>query len=229
MWFSQHFGSQSSFFLKGAERPSNEIEVVSPDDAAVTESAGLTARHELHQPGGVSTWAMGWDIDRESDDLLTTDNVAIAGGDIPHTPWDALMWCREPLSHQAELGQGKLLQLIHSCHICDKCDGYCWVFFASEFTLCVAKISIGASHVKDKVVIAYTIMSARGKKKSTAPPKATTRRWRCRVDANSGKASGISYWIPIECSCKGTHFPRYHQRCALFNWRWGFLNCRWSV
>ena len=120
MWFSQHFGSLRSFFLKGAERPSNEIEVVGPDDAAVTEPTGLTARHELHQPWGVCTWAMGWNIYGESDDLLTTDNVSIAGRDIPHPPWDALMWCREPLSHLTELGQGKLFQLIHRvllfCH-----------------------------------------------------------------------------------------------------------------
>ena len=78
-------------FLKGAERPSNEIKVVGPDDAAVTEPTGLTARHELHQSGGVCTWAMGWNIYGEGDDLFATDNVAIAGGDIPHPPWDALM------------------------------------------------------------------------------------------------------------------------------------------
>ena len=78
-------------FLKGAERPSNEIEVVGSDDAAVTEPTGLTARHELHQPGGVCTWAMWWNIYGESDYLLTTDNVAIAGGDIPHPPRDALV------------------------------------------------------------------------------------------------------------------------------------------
>ena len=23
--------------------------------------------------------------------------------------------------------------------------------------------------------------------------------------------------LPIECDCKGTNIPRYHQRCALFN------------
>ena len=91
MWFSQHFGSLRSFFLKGAERPSNEIEVVGPDDAAVTEPTGLTARHELHQSGGVGSWAMGWNIYGESDYLLTTDNIAIAGTDIPHPPWDALV------------------------------------------------------------------------------------------------------------------------------------------
>ena len=78
-------------FLKGAERPSNEIEVVGSDDAAVTEPAGLTAIDELHQSGGVRTWAMGWNIYGEGDDLFATDNVAIAGGDIPHSPWDALV------------------------------------------------------------------------------------------------------------------------------------------
>ena len=89
--FLNILGRKARFFLKGAERPSNEIEVVGSDDAAVTEPTGLTARHELHQPGGVCTWAMWWNIYGESDYLLTTDNIAIAGTDIPHPPWDALM------------------------------------------------------------------------------------------------------------------------------------------
>ena len=118
--FLNILGRCARFFLKGAERPSNEIEVVGSDDAAVTEPACLTARHELHQSGGVGSWATGWNIYGESDYLLTTDNVAIAGGDIPHPPWDALMGCREPLGHLAELGQGKLFQFIHRvllfCH-----------------------------------------------------------------------------------------------------------------
>ena len=69
----------------------NEFKVVGSDDAAVTEPAGLTARHELHQSGGIGTGTVWWNIYGESDDLLTTDNVAIAGGDIPHPPRDALM------------------------------------------------------------------------------------------------------------------------------------------
>lgn len=61
--FLNILGRCARFFLKGAERPSNEIEVVGPNDAAVTEPAGLTAIDELHQSGGVRTWAMGWNID----------------------------------------------------------------------------------------------------------------------------------------------------------------------
>ena len=88
--FLNIFGRQARF-LKGAVRPSNEVEIVGSDDAAVTEPTGLTARHELHQPGGVGSWAVGWNIYGEGDDLLATDNIAIAGGDIPHPPRDALM------------------------------------------------------------------------------------------------------------------------------------------
>ena len=89
--FSTFWVAALVFFLKGAERSSNEIEVVGSDDAAVTEPTGLTARHELHQSGGVGSWATGWNIYGEGDDLFATDNIAIAGGYIPHPPRDALV------------------------------------------------------------------------------------------------------------------------------------------
>ena len=40
----------------------NEFKVVGSDDAAVTEPAGLTARHELHQSGGIGTGTVWWYI-----------------------------------------------------------------------------------------------------------------------------------------------------------------------
>lgn len=162
-------------------RPSNEVEVVCPDDAAVTEPAGLTARHELHQSGGVCTWAVGWNIYGEGDYLLTTDYVAIAGTDIPHTPWDALVRSRESLCHLTELGQGKLFQLFHSS------------FFSSEFTLfcckdsanraqwsllrllrcrlSYAKLSNGVSPVKDKNRYCVHYYVRKDKKEKHRSPK----------------------------------------------------------
>jgi len=61
-----------------------ESEVIGPQDAAVTEFAGLAAGGESDEAGA------GGDIDRESDTFLTTDHVAVGGSDIPDAPGYAL-------------------------------------------------------------------------------------------------------------------------------------------
>ena len=81
-----------------------QLVVVSTEDAAVTEATGLAAGGELYQSGGVGTGAVGRYIDTEGDDLLTTDNIAVVGGNVPHPPGDALMGSREPLGDTPELG-----------------------------------------------------------------------------------------------------------------------------
>lgn len=81
----------------------HQFVVVSPEDAAVTEAANLPAGSELHQSGWVGTWAGGRHIDTEGDALLTADDIAVVGGDVPHPPGDALLLAGEPLGDTAEL------------------------------------------------------------------------------------------------------------------------------
>jgi len=81
-----------------------QLVVVSPEDAAVTEAAGLATGRELYQSGGVGAGAVGRHIDTEGDDLLSTDDIAVFGGDVPHPPRDALMLTSEPLCDTPELG-----------------------------------------------------------------------------------------------------------------------------
>ena len=61
-------------------------EVVGLEDAAVSQAARLAAGGELHEAGRVGTWTV--DIDGEGDALLTTDAVAVGGGNVPHAPGD---------------------------------------------------------------------------------------------------------------------------------------------
>lgn len=65
-------------------------------DAAVAQTAGLTAGDELHQARGIGSGAI--DIDRQGDTLQPTDDVAIGGRDIPYAPRDAL---QHLLQHEA--------------------------------------------------------------------------------------------------------------------------------
>ena len=81
-----------------------QLVVVSPEDAAVTEAAGLATGGELYQSGGVGTGTVWRHIDTEGDDLLATDDVAVFGGNVPHPPGDALMLTSEPLGDTPELG-----------------------------------------------------------------------------------------------------------------------------
>ena len=68
-------------FGRGLHR---QAEVISAQDAAITEFARLAAGCELHEPG------TGGDIDGEGDAFLTTDHVTIACCYIPHAPGYAL-------------------------------------------------------------------------------------------------------------------------------------------
>ena len=97
----------------------------------------------------------------------------------------------------------------------------CFSLFIGFFFF-ATKISNGASPVKDKSRYCVQYYVRKRKKKSTAPPKATTRRWRCRADAIQTRHP-VYEGLPIECVCKGTKNPLYYQGCALFNWRCGFL------
>ena len=191
-------------------RPSNEVEVVCPDDAAVTEPAGLTARHELHQSGGVCTWAVGWNIYGEGDYLLTTDYVAIAGTDIPHAPWDALVRSRESLCHQAKLGQGKLFQLFHSS------------FFSSEFTLFCCKVKQWCFACQGQKSVLRALLCPQGqKRKAPLLQKATTKEVAvqvgCELELELWRAPDLYKVIPIKFGCKGTKNSRDYQGCAVFN------------
>ena len=82
----------------------DQLEVIGPEDAAVTDFSDLTAIHELDESGRESTGTVGRCAHAERDDLLSTDAVAIVGGYVPHLPRYALLLAREPLGHTPELG-----------------------------------------------------------------------------------------------------------------------------
>ena len=67
-----------------------QFELVGLKDTAVTKSAGLSAGGELHQSGGEGAGAVWRGIDGERDTLLTPDDIAIAGCDVPYLEWYAL-------------------------------------------------------------------------------------------------------------------------------------------
>lgn len=61
-----------------------QFEIVGLEDAAVTKAAGLSAGGELHQAGWEGAGAVWRGIDGERDTLLTPDDIAIAGCDVPY-------------------------------------------------------------------------------------------------------------------------------------------------
>lgn len=63
-----------------------QAEVISAQDATVTEFACLTAGGELHEPGACG------DIYGESDTLLATDHVTIACGYVPYSERYSLLY-----------------------------------------------------------------------------------------------------------------------------------------
>jgi len=84
-------------------------EVVGLKDAAIPKSAGLSALGEHHKPATLLR------IDGDGDALFPTDDIAIAGGNIPDAPRDAVIDHR-PLTidhfgdHLAALGDAAKLR-----------------------------------------------------------------------------------------------------------------------
>ena len=76
---SSHYSN--SFLLN------NQLKFIGAEDAAVAEAAGLTGGGEHHE---ASTESALVGIDGEGDAFLTTDAVAVGGGDIPDSPGDTL-------------------------------------------------------------------------------------------------------------------------------------------
>ena len=68
----------------------SQFELIGLKDTAVTKAAGLSAGGKLHQAGGEGTWAVWRGIDGKRDTLLTLDDIAIAGCDVPYFEWYAL-------------------------------------------------------------------------------------------------------------------------------------------
>ena len=67
----------------------HELEVVGLEDAAVAESARLSAGGELDESGGEGAWSV--DIDAECDALFSLDDITIRGSDVPDAPGYALL------------------------------------------------------------------------------------------------------------------------------------------
>lgn len=67
-----------------------QFELVGLKDTAVSKSAGLSAGGELNQSGWKGTGAVWRGVNGERDTLLTTDDIAIAGRDVPYFEWYAL-------------------------------------------------------------------------------------------------------------------------------------------
>lgn len=78
------------------------MKVVGAEDAAVAQAADLTGGGELDQTGREGTRTV--DIDGYGDTLLTTDDVAVGGGDIPDAPGDALVMRVKALGDAPEFG-----------------------------------------------------------------------------------------------------------------------------
>lgn len=74
---------------------------------------------------------------------------------------------------------------------------------------------------RTKIGIACIIMSARTKKKSTAPPKSYNKEVAvqvgCELELELWRAPDLYKVIPIKFGCKGTKNSRDYQGCALFN------------
>lgn len=66
----------------------DEFKVIGTEYATVTELPGLAATDKLHKAGGISTWAIKFDSQRDT--FLATDAVTIGGCDVPDSERDAL-------------------------------------------------------------------------------------------------------------------------------------------
>lgn len=67
----------------------HEFEVICLEDAAVAQSARLSAGGELYQSGRECSGSV--DIDAERDTLLSKDDIAVGGSDVPDAPRYSLL------------------------------------------------------------------------------------------------------------------------------------------